>query len=100
MAHLGDVYYAGTNAGLLERDYEQANFLAPWPWPATQGKSLALNSNHDMYAHGTGYFNTALASPLSQPPSAGSRQRERSSDADEPTSIARSVAAQCCPRLQ
>jgi hypothetical protein len=65
MVHLGDVYYAGTNeSGVIERDYQQTNFLAPWPWPGTQGKSFALNSNHDMYAHGTGYFNTALASPI------------------------------------
>src|SRR5580693_6732619 len=49
----------------IERNnYQQANFLTPWPWPGTQGKSFALNSNHDMYAHGTGYFNTALASPI------------------------------------
>ena len=65
MVHLGDVYYAGTNeSGVVERDYQQLHFLAPWPWTETQGKSFALNSNHDMYAHGTGYFNTALASPL------------------------------------
>jgi hypothetical protein len=64
MVHLGDVYYAGTSAGLVTSDYEQTNFLTPWPWLATQGKSFALNSNHDMYAHGTGYFNAALASPI------------------------------------
>jgi hypothetical protein len=65
MVHLGDVYYAGTNEwGLLESDYQQTNFLAPWPWPGSRGKSFALNSNHDMYAHGTGYFDAALASPL------------------------------------
>jgi Calcineurin-like phosphoesterase len=65
MVHLGDVYYAGTNeSGWIERDYQQTNFLTPWPWPETQGKSFALNSNHDMYAHGTGYFNTALTSPI------------------------------------
>jgi hypothetical protein len=63
--HLGDVYYAGTNAnGYVERDYEQENFLAPWPGRSEQ--SFALNSNHDMYAHGTGYFNTTLASPTFQ----------------------------------
>lgn len=58
--HLGDVYYAGTNEeGVLERDYQQENFLTPWP--GKSGQSFALNSNHDMYAHGTGYFNTTLA---------------------------------------
>ncbi len=64
MVHLGDVYYAGTDeSGHVERDYQQTHFLAPWPWSLTQGMSFALNSNHDMYAHGDGYFNTALASP-------------------------------------
>jgi|SRR5947209_8149957 len=64
VVHLGDVYYAGTNeSGIVERNYEQTNFLASWPWPKTRGRSFALNSNHDMYAHGTGYFNSALASP-------------------------------------
>jgi hypothetical protein len=65
MVHLGDVYYAGTSeSGWIECDYQQTNFLTPWPWPGTQGKSFALNSNHDMYAHGTGYFDTALTSPI------------------------------------
>jgi hypothetical protein len=60
--HLGDVYYAGTNvSGIVERPYQQTNFLQIWPGPA--GKSFALNSNHDMYAHATGYSLTALASP-------------------------------------
>ncbi len=65
IVHLGDVYYAGTNEkGLVERDYEQDNFLTPWP--GRSGQSFALNSNHDMYAHGTGYFNTTLASTTFQ----------------------------------
>ncbi len=63
IAHLGDVYYAGTmDSGYVESDYETDNFLTPWP--KTQAKSFALNSNHDMYAHGTGYFKAALASPI------------------------------------
>src|ERR1700722_2713198 len=65
IVHLGDVYYAGTNeSGVVERDYEESNFLAAWP--GGNDKSFALNSNHDMYAHGTGYFNTALASATFQ----------------------------------
>lgn len=65
MVHLGDVYYAGTNEnGLVERDYQQEKFLTPWPGRSEQ--SFALNSNHDLYAHGTGYFNTTLASPTFQ----------------------------------
>ena len=53
--HLGDVYYAGTEAE------EGANFVTPW----RVGKlgSLTLNSNHEMYSGGKGYFNVALASP-------------------------------------
>jgi len=63
IVHLGDVYYAGTNySGWIERDYQDENFLTPWP--GTQGKSFALNSNHDMYAHGTGYYETALTSAM------------------------------------
>jgi hypothetical protein len=61
IVHLGDVYYAGTDdAGLVEHDYEDDNFLKVWP--GSPGRSFALNSNHDMYAHGTGYFQTALTS--------------------------------------
>src|SRR5206468_9515196 len=56
IVHLGDVYYAGTNAGgVIERDYEHEHFVTPWPGRSEQ--SFALNSNHDMYAHGKGYFN-------------------------------------------
>ncbi len=63
--HLGDVYYAGTNQnGRIEKDYQKEHFLKPWPGPA--GRSFALNSNHDMYAHATGYFNTTLKSSLFQ----------------------------------
>jgi hypothetical protein len=63
IVHLGDVYYAGTkDSGYVESDYETENFLTPWP--GTPGKSFALNSNHDMYAHGTGYFESALASSI------------------------------------
>ena len=63
--HLGDVYYAGTNqSGFIEREYEQENFLDLWPGKA--GLSFALNSNHDMYAHGEGLFETALSAPAFQ----------------------------------
>lgn len=57
--HLGDTYYAGTNTGPTLKPYETTNFLDVWPGPANQ--SFALNSNHDMYAHATGYFGTTLA---------------------------------------
>jgi len=57
--HLGDVYYAGTNGGATLDSFETTNFLNVWP--GASGRSFALNSNHDMYAHGTGYFGTTLA---------------------------------------
>jgi hypothetical protein len=58
--HLGDVYYAGTNATDILEPYEQDHFIDVWPGPANQ--SFDLNSNHDMYAHATGYVK-ALGSP-------------------------------------
>lgn len=51
--HLGDVYYAGTPA-------EEERFLDHWP--GQPGKSLTLNSNHEMYGGGHGYFDVALRS--------------------------------------
>ncbi len=58
--HIGDVYYAGTMPP--QRPYQSSNFLNVWPGAA--GKSFTMNSNHDMLAHGTGYFKVALASPV------------------------------------
>jgi predicted phosphodiesterase len=52
--HLGDVYYSGTPKETRER------FLKYWPTPKDPGKSLALNSNHEMYAGGYGYFDVTL----------------------------------------
>ncbi|QGZ58931.1 metallophosphoesterase family protein [Paraburkholderia acidiphila] len=51
--HLGDVYYAGTSPE------ENENFLAAWP--SGSAGSFTLNSNHDMYSGGNGYFNSTLA---------------------------------------
>jgi len=50
--HLGDVYYTG------DLNEEQEKFLNYWP----QGKlgSFSLNSNHEMYSGGQGYFNKLL----------------------------------------
>jgi hypothetical protein len=47
--HLGDVYYSGTPTE------ETNNLLALWP-TAYSGKSLTLNSNHEMYNGAWGYF--------------------------------------------
>ena len=52
--HLGDVYYAGTPKEVKER------FLKYWPKPKAPGHSFALNSNHEMYSGGYGYFDTTL----------------------------------------
>jgi predicted phosphodiesterase len=52
--HLGDVYYAGTPDEVKER------FLKYWPTPSAPGRSFALNSNHEMYSGGYGYFDQTL----------------------------------------
>ncbi|MGJ4931802.1 hypothetical protein ACQR1I_32245 [Bradyrhizobium sp. HKCCYLS2038] len=61
LIHLGDVYYAGTNGDDILDPIESTNFVEVWPGAA--GKSFALNSNHEMYAHATGYSLTTLAAP-------------------------------------
>lgn len=50
--HLGDVYYVGNVIR------EPLNFLNIWQ-PGSQG-SFTLNSNHEMYPGGTGYFKDAM----------------------------------------
>ena len=52
--HLGDVYYSGTPKEVQER------FLKFWPKPNAPGNSFALNSNHEMYSGGYGYFDHTL----------------------------------------
>ncbi len=54
LIHLGDVYYAGTPKEVQDR------FFAFWPTPKASGSSFALNSNHEMYSGGYGYFDTTL----------------------------------------
>ena len=41
--------------------YDTSHFVDVWPGAA--GHSFALNSNHEMYDHATGYSLTTLASP-------------------------------------
>jgi len=55
LIHLGDVYYAG-------RPEEERLYLLDY-WPATNGTSFTLNSNHEMYSAGKGYFDLTLADP-------------------------------------
>jgi len=50
--HLGDVYYSGTTGEVKSR------FLPDWP-AGTIG-TFAINSNHEMYAGGEGYFGITL----------------------------------------
>jgi hypothetical protein len=51
--HLGDVYYAGT-------DDEERKFVQDWP--AGSAGAYTLNSNHEMFSGGHGYFAIALRS--------------------------------------
>jgi hypothetical protein len=53
--HLGDVYYSGTEGE------ERQRFVDVWPAGSTA--SFALNSNHEMYSGGHGYFGVALQNP-------------------------------------
>lgn len=60
--HLGDVYYAGTDASRLGPDSkleEQENLVYLWPDQGA-GRNYTLNSNHEMYGAAQGYFRTAL----------------------------------------
>ena len=53
LLHLGDVYYSGTNKEVQER------FLDLWP-KVPGAISRAINSNHEMYSGGEGYFGKTL----------------------------------------
>lgn len=53
--HLGDVYYAGEPA-------QETDYLLGF-WPGGRQGNCTLNSNHEMYPLGKGYFDTALADP-------------------------------------
>jgi hypothetical protein len=63
--HLGDVYYAGTQYGLLDAPGEEVtNFVNLWqPGSAPMAATFTLNSNHEMYDGANGYFGRALAAP-------------------------------------
>lgn len=55
--HLGDVYYAGTHKEVKERFLKYWQF---WDSSGVPGRSLALNSNHEMYSGGYAYFDITL----------------------------------------
>jgi hypothetical protein len=61
--HLGDVYYSG------DADQEVNNFLDLWPF--TNRRSYALNSNHEMYSGGHGYYGKLLKNDEFQHQGAG-----------------------------
>jgi predicted phosphodiesterase len=52
--HLGDVYYAGT------KDEVENRFLSIWRNLQIPAQFWALNSNHEMYSGGHGYFEKTL----------------------------------------
>ena len=56
IVHLGDVYYAGTSNEVASR------FLDAWP-KVSGATNWALNSNHEMYSGGEGYFGKTLQDP-------------------------------------
>lgn len=58
--HLGDVYYAGTNNGLIDGE-EQNNLVDLWQ-SGSKG-AFTMNSNHEMYDGANGLFDVALGSP-------------------------------------
>ncbi len=65
LVHLGDTYYVGTgNAPYLPAKEEENNFVNQWPQNIGKGRSFTLNSNHEMYAGGCGYFSAALGSDM------------------------------------
>jgi hypothetical protein len=53
LMHLGDVYYSGTKHEIRTR------FFPDWPMVAREAH-FALNSNHEMYSGGHGYFDEML----------------------------------------
>jgi hypothetical protein len=53
LLHLGDVYYSGTDTEVQQR------FLDLWP-SRSGAVNRALNSNHEMYSGGDGYFGLTL----------------------------------------
>jgi 3',5'-cyclic AMP phosphodiesterase CpdA len=55
--HLGDVYYSGTPNEVRNRFLKVIDQFGPQP---SECKFFALNSNHEMFSGGYGYFDTTL----------------------------------------
>lgn len=69
LIHLGDVYYTGTPDKNEEVLYwgmnnETDKLVDLWPADQATGTSYTLNSNHEMYCGGRGYFDDALGSTI------------------------------------
>jgi Calcineurin-like phosphoesterase len=59
--HLGDVYYVGDGTEIKENFLgEKTGGYTPVKWPMGSKGSFALTGNHEMYAHGNGYFRYVL----------------------------------------
>lgn len=59
--HLGDIYYVGAPEEIRENFLGQASDGHQGvSWPKGALGSFSLNSNHEMYANGTGYFEVLL----------------------------------------
>ncbi len=59
--HLGDVYYVGDGTEVKENFLgEQTSDYRPVKWPMGSKGSFALTGNHEMYAHGNGYYDCVV----------------------------------------
>jgi hypothetical protein len=59
--HLGDVYYVGGGTEVKENFLgEKTSGYTPVKWPMGTKGSFALTGNHEMYAHGNGYYRYVL----------------------------------------
>jgi hypothetical protein len=59
IVHLGDVYYSGEETGSPAHREESEKLVQMWPAMPPE-RSFSLNSNHEMYSGGQGYYGTAL----------------------------------------
>ena len=65
--HVGDTYYAGTNAKRPPRGEEAANLVDLWKQitgATSSDRFFTLNSNHEMYGGAEGLYGVALADPI------------------------------------
>ncbi len=59
--HLGDVYFVGGGTEVKENFLgEKTSGYTPVKWPMGTKGSFALTGNHEMYAHGNGYYRYVL----------------------------------------